>query len=110
MGDEYWYPLLREDGRTRRAVDDPVLSLHACHRGLNSRFHFINEESIAVVSLINSKVFEHFPKLKIVVAHGGGAIPYPHGQVHGRRRYQSRRDMARRQCRRTAISKTWRRS
>ena len=38
--------------------------------------HFINEESIAVVSLLNSTVFTDFPTLKILVSHGGGAIPY----------------------------------
>jgi predicted TIM-barrel fold metal-dependent hydrolase len=56
--------------------------------------HFINEESIAVVSLLNSKVFEHFPKLKIVVAHGGGAIPYHMGRFMAGR-YTSRRDLGR---------------
>jgi 4-oxalmesaconate hydratase len=61
---------------------------------LNYTLHFINEESIALVSLINSKVFEHFPKLKIVCAHGGGAIPYQMGRFMAGR-YQSRRDMAR---------------
>ena len=38
--------------------------------------HFINEESIGVVSLLNSDVFKDFPTLKILVSHGGGAIPY----------------------------------
>jgi predicted TIM-barrel fold metal-dependent hydrolase len=38
--------------------------------------HFINEESVAVVSLLNSNVFKDFPTLKILVSHGGGAIPY----------------------------------
>jgi predicted TIM-barrel fold metal-dependent hydrolase len=38
--------------------------------------HFINEESIGVVSLLESNVFKDFPNLKILVSHGGGAIPY----------------------------------
>jgi predicted TIM-barrel fold metal-dependent hydrolase len=42
--------------------------------------HFINEETIAVYGLINSTVFEDFPSLKIVVSHGGGAIPYQFGR------------------------------
>jgi len=37
--------------------------------------HFINEETIAVYGLVNSNVFKDFPSLKIVVSHGGGAIP-----------------------------------
>jgi len=43
---------------------------------LTYSLHFINEESIAVVSLLNSTVFTDFPTLKILVSHGGGAIPY----------------------------------
>jgi 4-oxalmesaconate hydratase len=33
-----------------------------------------------VLSLINSRVLEDFPALKIVVAHGGGSIPYQIGR------------------------------
>ena len=43
---------------------------------LTYSLHFINEENIAVVSLLTSKVFDDFPTLKILVSHGGGAIPY----------------------------------
>jgi 4-oxalmesaconate hydratase len=47
---------------------------------LTYSLHFINEESIAVVSLLNSNVFKDFPTLKIVVSHGGGAIPYQYAR------------------------------
>ena len=42
--------------------------------------HFINEETIAVFNLVNSDVLTDFPDLKIVVSHGGGAIPYQLGR------------------------------
>src|SRR5690606_12503710 len=42
--------------------------------------NFIQEETISVISLINSRVFEDFPGLKIIVSHGGGAIPYQRGR------------------------------
>jgi OH-DDVA meta-cleavage compound hydrolase len=42
--------------------------------------HFINEESIAVYNLVNSSVFTDFPQLKIVMSHGGGAMPYQLGR------------------------------
>jgi 4-oxalmesaconate hydratase len=35
---------------------------------------------MAVLSLINSRVFGDFPTLKIIVAHGGGSIPYQIGR------------------------------
>jgi 4-oxalmesaconate hydratase len=42
--------------------------------------HFISEESLAILSLINSQVLVDFPKLKIIVAHGGSSIPYQIGR------------------------------
>src|SRR5262249_7068576 len=47
---------------------------------LTYSLHFINEESISVVSLLNSTVFTDFPSLKIIVSHGGGAIPYQYAR------------------------------
>jgi 4-oxalmesaconate hydratase len=92
LGDRYWYPLYEK--MVELDVPGMIHSSTCLSSRLNYTLHFINEESIALVSLVNSKVFEHFPKLKIVVAHGGGAIPYHMGRFMAGR-YQSRRDMAR---------------
>jgi predicted TIM-barrel fold metal-dependent hydrolase len=92
MGEEYWYPLYEK--MCELDVPGMIHSSTCLSSRLNYTLHFINEESIAVVSLLNSKVFEHFPKLKIVVAHGGGAIPYHMGRFMAGR-YTSRRDIAR---------------
>jgi OH-DDVA meta-cleavage compound hydrolase len=42
--------------------------------------NFILEESIAIMSLMKSKVFKDFPNLKLIICHGGGAIPYQIGR------------------------------
>ncbi len=43
--------------------------------------HFIVKPvSIAIESLLRSKVFADFPKLKLIICHGGGAIPYQIGR------------------------------
>lgn len=42
--------------------------------------HFIQEETLAVAALLSSQVFDDFPSLKIIVSHGGGAIPYQRGR------------------------------
>jgi predicted TIM-barrel fold metal-dependent hydrolase len=78
LGDRYWYPLYEK----LCELDVPA-HIHAT--GSHSErspytLHFINEESIAVFGLVNSTVFTDFPKLKIVVSHGGGAIPYQLGR------------------------------
>jgi len=78
LGDRYWYPLYEKlceldvpahiHGTTSHSERTPYT------------LHFINEETIAVYGLINSTVFKDFPTLKIVVSHGGGAIPYQFGR------------------------------
>ena len=42
--------------------------------------HFILEETVAVTSLLASDVHKDFPSLKLIVSHGGGAIPYQAGR------------------------------
>lgn len=78
MGDEFWYPLYEK----MVELDVPgLIHTASCQSTrLTYSLHFINEESIAIISLLNSKVFQDFPRLKIVVSHGGGAIPYQMGR------------------------------
>lgn len=78
LGDRYWYPLYEK----LCELDVPA-HIHAT--GSQSErtpytLHFINEESIAVFGLCTSTVFEDFPQLKILVSHGGGAMPYQIGR------------------------------
>lgn len=78
LGDRYWYPLYEKlceldvpghiHGTGSRAEREPYT------------LHFINEETTAVFGLVNSAVLDDFPDLKIVVSHGGGAIPYQLGR------------------------------
>lgn len=78
LGDRYWYPLYEK----LCELDVPA---HIHGSGSHSErspytVHFINEETIAVFGLVNSNVFKDFPTLKIIVSHGGGAIPYQLGR------------------------------
>jgi len=78
LGSEYWYPVYDK----LVALDVPAL-IHAagCRAGRYSHtLNFILEESIAIFSLLESRVFRDFPKLKIIISHGGGAIPYQIGR------------------------------
>jgi OH-DDVA meta-cleavage compound hydrolase len=79
MGDRYWYPLYE-----KMCELDIVGHIHSASSRLVERepytLHFINEESIAVYNLARSTVFDDFPDLKILVSHGGGAIPYQIGR------------------------------
>ncbi len=78
LGDPFWYPLYEK--MVELKVPALIHSASCCHPRESYTLKFINEESIAIVSLMESRVFEDFPDLKIVVAHGGGAIPYQMGR------------------------------
>ncbi len=78
LGDAFWHPLYAAMVR----LDVPALihSAGSCVPRESYTLKFINEESIAVISLLDSDTFARFPTLKIVVAHAGGAIPYQMGR------------------------------
>ncbi|MCZ4291595.1 amidohydrolase family protein [Hoeflea alexandrii] len=79
MGDRYWYPLYE-----KLCELDVVGHIHSASSRLVDRepysLHFINEETTAVYGLCKSTVLDDFPDLKILVSHGGGAIPYQFGR------------------------------
>lgn len=83
LGDEYWYPLYEK----LVELDVPAIIHSAgCLSPRESySLHFINEETIAIDNLLNSNVFKDFPKLKIVISHAGGAVPYQIGRFMARR-------------------------
>ena len=78
LGDEFWYPLYEK----LCELDIPALihSAGSCSPRESYTLKFINEESISIISLMNSQVFVRFPNLKLIVPHGGGAIPYHMGR------------------------------
>jgi predicted TIM-barrel fold metal-dependent hydrolase len=78
LGDRYWYPLYEK--LVEYDVPGHIHSAGCRSERLTYSLHFINEESIAIVSLLNSTVFDDFPTLKILISHGGGAIPYHIGR------------------------------
>jgi len=79
LGDLYWYPLYE-----KLCELDVVGHIHATGSREPERepytLHFINEETTAVYGLVNSSVLDDFPDLKILVSHGGGAVPFQLGR------------------------------
>lgn len=78
LGDEFWFPLYEK----LCELDVPALihSAGSCSPRESYTIKFINEESIGIVSLTESDVFDRFPNLKLIFPHGGGAIPYQMGR------------------------------
>jgi OH-DDVA meta-cleavage compound hydrolase len=83
MGSEYWYPLYEK--LCELDIPAHVHSTGNQHGRGTYATHFIDEESLAILSLVNSRVFLDFPKLKIIISHGGGSVPYQVGRWRAER-------------------------
>jgi 4-oxalmesaconate hydratase len=75
LGSEWWYPLWEK----MVELDVPGM-IHASAtqhpaQHLNGS-HYTNQDNAAVVEVCNSRVFEDFPTLRLIIPHGGGAVPY----------------------------------
>jgi predicted TIM-barrel fold metal-dependent hydrolase len=85
LGDEYWYPLYE-----RLVQLDVPAHVHSagCNNGRESYSnHFVTEETIAVLSLLESRVFLDFPDLKLSISHGGGSVPFQVGRWQAARQH-----------------------
>jgi 4-oxalmesaconate hydratase len=91
MREEYWYPLY--EMLVRLDVPAIIHSSGSCSARASNSVHHIVEETVAAVSLLETqgdlsvpggmppnRVFQDFPTLKLIISHGGGAIPYQIGR------------------------------
>ena len=45
--------------------------------------HYINADTTAFMQLIQGDLFKDFPALRLIIPHGGGAVPYHWGRYRG---------------------------
>jgi 4-oxalmesaconate hydratase len=82
LGDRFWYPLYE------KLAELEVPAMVHVSSSCNPAFHFtgahyINADTTAFMQFIQSDLFKDFPTLKIVIPHGGGAVPYHWGRYRG---------------------------
>lgn len=75
LGDEVWYPLYE------KLVElDAAVMMHAsatCNPAFHTTgSHYLNVDSTAFFQLMESRVMKDFPKLRVIISHGGGNVPY----------------------------------
>jgi len=82
LTDKYWYPFYEK----MIELDVPAM-IHVsgcCNPAQHTTgSYYLNADTMAVMQLILSDVFKDFPKLKLIVPHGGGAVPYHWGRFRG---------------------------
>ena len=74
LGDPFWYPLY--DKLCELDLPAHIHSGNCTNCRETYDEHFIAEESLAISSIYRAGVFDRFPDLKLMISHGGGAIPY----------------------------------
>jgi 4-oxalmesaconate hydratase len=82
LTDRSWYPLYEK----LVELDVPAMvhvsgSCNACFHTTGA--HYINADTTAFMQLLQGDLFSDFPELRIIIPHGGGAVPYHWGRYRG---------------------------
>src|SRR5213592_2536440 len=82
LTDRSWYPLYEK----MVELDVPAMvhvssSCNPCFHATGA--HYINADTTAFMQLIMGDLFKDFPTLKLIVPHGGGAVPFHWGRYRG---------------------------
>ncbi len=83
LGDRYWYPLYEK--MCELEVPAMVHVSGACNTPYmqTTGSYYLAADTIAFMQLMTSDVFRDFPALKMIIPHGGGAVPYHWGRFRG---------------------------
>lgn len=80
--DRSWYPFYEK----MVELDVPAM-VHvsaSCNPAVHmTGAHYLNADTTVFMQLLMSDLFEDFPTLKLVIPHGGGAVPYHWGRYRG---------------------------
>jgi len=82
LTDRFWYPFYE----TLVELDVPAM-VHvsaSCNPNFHATgAHYLNADTTAFMQLLLSDLFRDFPTLRLVIPHGGGAVPYHWGRYRG---------------------------
>lgn len=82
MTDKWWYPLYE------KLVELDVPAMIHVSASVNPNFptlsgHYIAADTTVFAQFMTSQLFKDFPKLRLIIPHGGGAVPYHWGRYEG---------------------------
>ncbi len=82
LTDAYWYPVYEK----MVELDVPAMihvsaSCNPCFHATGA--HYINADTTAFMQLLQGDLFHDFPELRLIIPHGGGAVPYHWGRYRG---------------------------
>lgn len=82
LTDKFWYPIYE------KLVELDVPAMIHVSASCNPNFHatgahYMNADTTAFMQLIQGDLFKDFPTLRLIIPHGGGAVPYHWGRYRG---------------------------
>jgi 4-oxalmesaconate hydratase len=82
LTDRWWYPVYE------KMVELDVPAMVHVSLSCNPNFHttgghYINGDTTAFMQLVTADLFRDFPTLRLIIPHGGGAVPYHWGRYRG---------------------------
>ena len=82
LTDRSWYPIYE------KLVEYEIPAMVHVSTSCNPAFHttgahYLNADTTAFMQLLQGDLFRDFPELKLVIPHGGGAVPYHWGRFRG---------------------------
>ena len=82
MTDKWWYPFYEK----MIELDVPAM-IHVsgcCNPAQHTTgSYYLNADTMVFMQVILSDLFKDFPKLKFIIPHGGGAVPFHWGRFRG---------------------------
>jgi 4-oxalmesaconate hydratase len=82
LTDRYWYPMY--EAMVELDVPAMVHVSASCNPVFHATgAHYLNADTTAFMQLIQGDLFADFPDLRLVIPHGGGAVPYHWGRYRG---------------------------
>lgn len=82
LTDPYWFPLYE----ALAELDVPAMvhvSTSCNPTAPTLSAHYLHGDTAAFSQLLEGDLFSRFPRLRLVIPHGGGAVPYHWGRFHG---------------------------
>ncbi|MET8177104.1 amidohydrolase family protein [Streptomyces clavifer] len=82
LTDRSWYPVWEKLAE----LDVPAM-VHvstSCNAAFHTTgAHYLNADTTAFMQLLTGDLFADFPELRLIIPHGGGAVPYHWGRFRG---------------------------
>ena len=82
LTDKAWYPFFE----AMVELDVPAMIHVSCSCNPNfhaTGAHYINADTTAFMQFLQGDLFRDFPGLRLIIPHGGGAVPYHWGRYRG---------------------------